>query len=96
MNVGVDGGGDRVGGNFRTFLWSMLSTSPEVDAETALDILSDAHHDFKRHCKRSFASPGTSYTVCVGSRRMNIIALQITKGVLTLHGYGVRNGPAAY
>jgi len=82
----IDGGGARVGENFKTYLWNRLTNCPEIDQEEALDILSDGHHDFERHCKRAFTSPGTSYTVAIGGRRMNVSALQVTKGVLTLHG----------
>ena len=89
MDVGIDGGGARVCGNFKTYLWSGLTNCPEIDQEEVPDILSDGHHDFERHCKRAFSSPGTSYTVAIGGRRMKVSALQVTKGILTLHGYDI-------
>ena len=87
-DVGIDGGGARVDGNFRTYLETRLDTSPDFDdKEDIPDILSDGRRDFERRCKRTFTPPALPSTVNIGSRRMTIQALQITKGNLALDRY---------
>jgi hypothetical protein len=84
VDIGVDGGAARVDGNFGNYLRTeFMKHSNKVDIP---DILADANRDFKERCRRIFTTPSTSYSVYVGSRSMNISALQITKGILTLAG----------
>jgi hypothetical protein len=94
-DVGIDGGGARVDGNFRTYLQRELTENPDFeDKEDIPDILSDGHRDFEGRCKRTFTFPSTSYTIHIGSRRMNVRSLQIAKGMLTLAGCDASNGTA--
>lgn len=87
MDVDIYGGGAHVDVNFNTYLWNVLDSYFE-DQEDILGMLSEGYHDFEGRCKRAFANPSTSCTIRIGPRRMNIGALRITKGVLTLDGYG--------
>lgn len=87
VNVGIDGGGARVDSNFRTYLQSTLMMSSDfMDKDDISDVVSDGHRDFARRCKRSFVSSSTLCSIVIGNRRMNIPALQIVKGTLTLDG----------
>lgn len=93
MDVGIDGGGARVDGNFKTYLEGELMANPDFeDKDDIPDILSDGHRDFEGRCKRTFTSPLGAYTVHIGGRRMNVGSLQIAKGILTLTGYGASKG----
>ena len=95
VDVGIDGGA-RIDESFRTYLRQKLVTTPDFeDKDDIPAILSDAHHDFERHCKRTFASPSATSTVRIDRRSLNIRALQIRRGVLTLDGYGAADGPGA-
>jgi hypothetical protein len=95
VDVGIDGGGARVDGNFRTYLQRELTENSDFeDKEDIPDILSDGHRDFEGRCKRKFASPSASYSVQIGGRTMNVSSLQIRKGILILPGCGVSNGTA--